>query len=167
MSPRPRQTSQERNAASASCVWLVRCNATCVPSSRQYQWFWKFEQGGNYVYVIELEKLAEGANQPVSNEPKANRATVVMSAVPINVGPLLWEQLWSRLDTAICTSATLTVYSQGFDFFLRRIGLERERVERRSLPNRLSRVSCPTPLIIMATPCSSCQTISPLRVIVS
>jgi len=31
------------------------------------------------------------------------------------------------------TSATLTVYSQGFDFFLRRVGLERERIEQDTL----------------------------------
>ncbi len=111
-----------------------------------YQWFWKFEQSSNYVYVIELERLAdadtrpgiegrpsEGARQPqgiaATRHGNASRATIVLSAVPINVGPQLWEQLWSRLDAAICTSATLTVYSQGFDFFLRRVGLERERVE--------------------------------------
>ena len=60
-----------------------------------------------------------------------------MSSVPINVGPLLWEHLWSRLDAAICTSATLTVYSQGFDFFLRRVGLERERIEREAPTRQL------------------------------
>jgi ATP-dependent DNA helicase RecQ len=96
--------------------------------AEHYQWFWRFDQSSNYVYVVELEKqnpLEEALVTP-QNGPK--RATVVMNAVPINVGPLLWEHLWSRLDAAICTSATLTVYSQGFDFFLRRVGLEPERV---------------------------------------
>ena len=43
-------------------------------------------------------------------------------------GRLLWQQVWSRLDTLVCTSATLTVYGQGFDFFLGRVGLEPERL---------------------------------------
>jgi ATP-dependent DNA helicase RecQ len=40
----------------------------------------------------------------------------------------LWRQLWSRLDSLLCTSATLTVYGQGFDFFLGRVGLEPHRL---------------------------------------
>ncbi len=103
--------------------------------AESYHWFWQFEQSSNYVYVIELEKRDERDEAPGRSGQQARRASVVMSAVPINVGPFLWEHLWSRLDAAICTSATLTVYSQGFDFFLRRVGLERERIEREA-PNR-------------------------------
>ncbi len=96
-----------------------------------YQGFWAFNNSGNYVRVIELGKLeaSSGNTSAKTGQGKGMaRAPVTMSAVPINVGPPLWERMWSRLDTAICTSATLTVYGQGFDFFLSRIGLEPERV---------------------------------------
>jgi hypothetical protein len=53
---------------------------------------------------------------------------VGLSAVPINVGPALWHQVWSQLDALVCTSATLTVFGQGFDFFLGRVRLESERL---------------------------------------
>jgi len=97
----------------------------------QYQGFWAFNNSGNYVRVIELGKLEALSGNTTAKMGQGKgmaRAPVTMSAVPINVGPPLWERMWSRLDTAICTSATLTVYGQGFDFFLSRIGLERERV---------------------------------------
>ncbi len=92
-----------------------------------YQWFWQFKNTANYVRVIALDRK-EGTNRTATPTRSAERAPVSMSAVPINVGPLLWTQLWSRLDAVVCTSATLTVYGQGFDFFLSRIGLESERV---------------------------------------
>jgi ATP-dependent DNA helicase RecQ len=107
-----------------------------------YQWFWKFEQSSNYVSVIELEKLDVSAEVPTGT---TQRATVVLSAVPLNVGPLLWAHLWSRLDAALCTSATLTVYSQGFDFFLRRVGLERERIEQEAPGKQIVTCALPHP----------------------
>ncbi len=96
-----------------------------------YQGFWSFNNTANYVRVVELGTLetpSRNATAKTRKEKGIVRAPVAISAVPINVGPLLWERMWSRLDTAICTSATLTVYGQGFDFFLSRIGLEHERV---------------------------------------
>lgn len=96
-----------------------------------YQGFWSFNNTANYVRVVELGTLetpSGNATTKMGKEKGIIRAPVAISAVPINVGPLLWERMWSRLDTAICTSATLTVYGQGFDFFLSRIGLEHERV---------------------------------------
>jgi ATP-dependent DNA helicase RecQ len=65
------------------------------------------------------------------------RAPVAMSGVPISVGPRLWTRLWSRLDAAVCTSATLTVFGQGFDFFLSRVGLEPERIASATPPRAL------------------------------
>lgn len=87
--------------------------------SESYQWFWQFTRTASYVRVIELGK-GDPAHT-VENLP------VAISAMPINVGPQLWEKLWSQLKAAVCTSATLTVYGHGFDFFLGRIGLESER----------------------------------------
>jgi len=88
--------------------------------SDHFHWFWSFTQASSYVRVVELGKMEPGAG--------GTRPLVAMSGVPINVGPQLWERLWSRLNAAVCTSATLTVFGQGFDFFLSRVGLEPERV---------------------------------------
>src|SRR6266851_1992134 len=85
--------------------------------SEHYRWFWSFEHASSYVRIVELGKI----------EPWAARTPVSISGVPINVGPQLWQRLWSRLDAAVCTSATLSVFGQGFDFFLSRVGLEPER----------------------------------------
>ena len=86
--------------------------------SEHYHWFWSFSNASSYVRIVELGKI----------EPGANRPPVAISGVPINVGPHLWERLWSRLDAAVCTSATLSVFGQEFDFFLSRVGLEPGRV---------------------------------------
>jgi ATP-dependent DNA helicase RecQ len=86
--------------------------------SEHYRWFWSFDNASSYVRIVELGKI----------EPGAARTPVSISGVPINVGPQLWGRLWSRLDAAVCTSATLSVFGQGFDFFLSRVGLEPERV---------------------------------------
>jgi RecQ family ATP-dependent DNA helicase len=107
---------------------LLRDLRTVVEHST---WFWSFSNTSNYVRVVELERSETASGNVVGTSGTGNRSgrpSVTISAVPINVGPLLWEQLWSRLDTAICTSATLTVYGQGFDFFLSRVGLEQDRV---------------------------------------
>jgi ATP-dependent DNA helicase RecQ len=86
--------------------------------SEHYRWFWSFKHASSHVRIVELGKI----------EPGAARTPVSISGVPINVGPQLWQRLWSRLDAAVCTSATLSVFGQGFDFFLSRVGLEPERV---------------------------------------
>jgi ATP-dependent DNA helicase RecQ len=86
--------------------------------SERYRWFWSFDNASSYVRIVELGKLDPGATRP----------PVSISGVPINVGPHLWDKLWSRLDAAVCTSATLSVFGQGFDFFLGRVGLEPERI---------------------------------------
>ena len=85
---------------------------------KQYHWIWSFNNASSYVRVVELGKI----------EPGETRPPVTVSGVPINVGPQLWDRLWSRLDAAVCTSATLSVFGQEFDFFLGRIGLEPVRI---------------------------------------
>ncbi|HET8851524.1 MAG TPA: helicase C-terminal domain-containing protein, partial [Ktedonobacteraceae bacterium] len=102
-----------------------------------YTWFWSFHNTSNYVRIVELGKIETAPGRALTSAP------ITISAVPINVGPLLWEHLWSRLDSAICTSATLTVYGQGFDFFLNRIGLEHDRV--RSVAEPKTVVTCELP----------------------
>ena len=98
--------------------------------SEDFAWFWSFSNTGNYVHIVELERAGRGVE-----ESRGGRTPVVIKAVPINVGPLLWQQFWSRLDVAICTSATISVFGQGFDFFLGRVGLEVERVAS-AIPSR-------------------------------
>jgi ATP-dependent DNA helicase DinG len=51
------------------------------------------------------------------------RNNVFLQATPIDVGPILREALWSKLDTAVLTSATLAV-GGGFAYARRRLGLE-------------------------------------------
>jgi ATP-dependent DNA helicase DinG len=50
------------------------------------------------------------------------RGNVVLSAAPIDVGPLLQESLFARLHACVLTSATLSV-GGSFDFFRNRLGL--------------------------------------------
>jgi ATP-dependent DNA helicase DinG len=50
------------------------------------------------------------------------RGNVILSAAPIDVGPLLQESLFARLHACVLTSATLSV-GGSFDFFSKRLGL--------------------------------------------
>jgi len=54
------------------------------------------------------------------------KASVSMQATPIDVGPILRECLWSKLETAVLTSATLAV-GGGFDYIRTRLGVEHSR----------------------------------------
>ncbi len=91
----------------------------------QYRWFWSFHDASTFVRVVELGRVD---TQRASGTLPA-RAPISISGVPINVGPVLWERVWSRLRALVCTSATLTVSGSRFDFFLSRVGLEPERVQ--------------------------------------
>lgn len=51
------------------------------------------------------------------------RLNVSLQATPIDVGPVLRECLWSKLDTVVLTSATLAV-GGGFDYIRQRLGIE-------------------------------------------
>ncbi|HEX6824161.1 MAG TPA: ATP-dependent DNA helicase [Candidatus Sulfotelmatobacter sp.] len=54
------------------------------------------------------------------------RQNVFLQATPIDVGPILRECLWSKLDCAVLTSATLAV-GGGFEYIRKRLGLEHAR----------------------------------------
>jgi ATP-dependent DNA helicase DinG len=54
------------------------------------------------------------------------RASVLLSASPIDVSDLLRERLFGRLEAAVLTSATMTVEGR-FDFFRHRLGLDEAR----------------------------------------
>ena len=55
---------------------------------------------------------------------RAGRAHVALTSAPVDVGPLLHEVLWSKLDTVVLTSATLaTGRPPSFAFLRSRLGL--------------------------------------------
>jgi ATP-dependent DNA helicase DinG len=57
---------------------------------------------------------------------KTGRQNVFLQATPIDVGPILRECLWSKLECAVLTSATLAV-GGGFEYIRQRLGLEHAR----------------------------------------
>jgi ATP-dependent DNA helicase DinG len=54
------------------------------------------------------------------------RQNVFLQATPIDVGPILRECLWSKLECAVLTSATLAVGGR-FEYIRQRLGLEHAR----------------------------------------
>jgi ATP-dependent DNA helicase DinG len=73
---------------------------------------WLEQRIADSVYWLEVRTMRRGARR------------VQLSAAPIDVGPALREQLFSRARSVILTSATLAVGRQrSFDFFRSRIGL--------------------------------------------
>ncbi len=57
---------------------------------------------------------------------EGGRQNVFLQATPIDVGPILRECLWSKLECAVLTSATLAV-GGGFDYVRQRLGIEHAR----------------------------------------
>ena len=54
------------------------------------------------------------------------KLNVSLQATPIDVGPVLRECLWSKLESSVLTSATLAV-AGGFEYIRRRLGIEHAR----------------------------------------
>jgi ATP-dependent DNA helicase DinG len=61
-----------------------------------------------------------------SRDTFQGRQNVFLQATPIDVGPILRECLWSKLECAVLTSATLAV-GGGFEYIRQRLGLEHAR----------------------------------------
>jgi ATP-dependent DNA helicase DinG len=59
-------------------------------------------------------------------EYSRGRQNVFLQASPIDVGPILRESLWSKLECAVLASATLAV-GGGFEYIRQRLGLEHAR----------------------------------------
>jgi len=57
-----------------------------------------------------------------------DKMNVSLQATPIDVGPILGECLWSKLETFVLTSATLAV-GGGFEYIRGRLGVEHAREE--------------------------------------
>ena len=99
---------QQRSVCDVSHALYARCCVTWTNWESSINGSGRFSNASSYVRIVELGKI----------EPGETRPPVTISGVPINVGPQLWDRLWSRLDAAVCTSATLSVFGQEFDFFL-------------------------------------------------
>lgn len=61
-----------------------------------------------------------------TGEKLQGRQNVFLQATPIDVGPILRECLWSKLECAVLTSATLAV-GGGFEYIRQRLGMEHAR----------------------------------------
>ncbi len=87
----------------------------------------------NTVFWIERRGGRGRANSPQrhrdtgrAKENFPGRQNVFLQATPIDVGPILREHLWSKLECAVLTSATLAV-GGGFEYIRQRLGLEHAR----------------------------------------
>ena len=81
--------------------------------------FWIERRGGSFSPQRNrgTEKTKEGFR---------GRQHVFLQATPIDVGPILRECLWAKLDCAVLTSATLAV-GGGFEYIRQRLGFEHAR----------------------------------------
>jgi ATP-dependent DNA helicase DinG len=77
-------------------------------------------RGGNR----DSQTTSKGASAPEGNA--RGRQNVFLQATPIDVGPILRECLWSKLECAVLTSATLAV-GGGFEYIRQRLGMEHAR----------------------------------------
>jgi ATP-dependent DNA helicase DinG len=66
------------------------------------------------------------SNRASAPESARGRQNVFLQATPIDVGPILRECLWSKLECAVLTSATLAV-GGGFEYIRQRLGMEHAR----------------------------------------
>ena len=85
----------------------------------------------NTVFWIERRGFRGASGVPAwrkSSDEKhlGGRTNVFLQATPIEVGQILRECLWSKLETSVLTSATLAV-GGGFDYIRQRLGLDHAR----------------------------------------
>jgi len=78
--------------------------------------FWIERRGGRF----------GGRGASKAAESGRGRQNVFLQATPIDVGPILRECLWSKLECAVLTSATLAV-GGGFEYIRQRLGMEHAR----------------------------------------
>ncbi len=81
--------------------------------------------------VAELRNLHARLMQPSEDATivwasKDRDGLATLNSAPLQVGPTLWEELFSRKRTVVATSATLAT-AEGMDFAAERMGLEQPR----------------------------------------
>jgi len=86
------------------------------------------DENPNTVFWIERRGFRGAARTRKASEESSphGRTNVFVQATPIEVGQILRECLWSKLETAVLTSATLAV-GGGFDYIRQRLGLDHAR----------------------------------------
>ena len=86
--------------------------------------FWIERRGGRGNNFSRAgQTTSKSASAPDANRGRQN---VFLQATPIDVGPILRECLWSKLECAVLTSATLAV-GGGFEYIRQRLGMEHAR----------------------------------------
>jgi ATP-dependent DNA helicase DinG len=90
--------------------------------------FWIERRGGRFGNreAHRAGKRGENAWAAAPDSAGRGRQHVFLQATPIDVGPILRECLWSKLDSAVLTSATLAV-GRGFEYIRQRLGMEHAR----------------------------------------
>jgi ATP-dependent DNA helicase DinG len=73
-----------------------------------------------------FSRAENAATTKGASAPEGRRTNVHLQATPIEVGSILRECLWSKLETAVLTSATLAV-GGGYSYIRQRLGLEHVR----------------------------------------
>jgi ATP-dependent DNA helicase DinG len=68
----------------------------------------------------------DSGKRALAPEGNRGRQNVFLQATPIDIGPILRECLWSKLECAVLTSATLAV-GGGFEYIRQRLGVEHAR----------------------------------------
>ncbi|MGA3348491.1 MAG: ATP-dependent DNA helicase, partial [Candidatus Sulfotelmatobacter sp.] len=86
--------------------------------------FWIERRGGRGRSNLPQRRRSPDKNLAGTSE--TGRHNVFLQATPIDVGPILRECLWSKLECAVLTSATLAV-GGGFEYIRQRLGLEHAR----------------------------------------
>src|ERR1022692_1431616 len=87
------------------------------------------DENPNTVFWIERRGFrgAPNTRRKASEEKQmGGRSNVFLQATPIEVGQILRECLWPKLETAVLTSATLAV-GGGFEYIRQRLGLDHAR----------------------------------------
>ena len=77
---------------------------------------------------VALRPDRDGAPRVRWLETRGGEGNVAATAVPLDLAPVLREDLFRRVETAVVTSATLAV-GDGFSFMTRRLGLDDEALE--------------------------------------
>lgn len=73
-------------------------------------------------------ELRGGGDARGGEDERERKRHVGVASVPLDLAPVLREDLFRRIETCVVTSATLAV-GDGFDFMARRLGLDEDDVE--------------------------------------
>jgi ATP-dependent DNA helicase DinG len=89
--------------------------------------FWIERRGGRFGREgFSRAGRNQSGDRAAASDGTRGRQNVFLQATPIDVGPILRECLWSKLECAVLTSATLAV-GGGFEYVRARLGFEHAR----------------------------------------